>query len=225
LLQRTGGHIIAFLFARHSQYVNESILKPIQAPLLPSADTISKAMDEISSQESIQNTLRKMEIIISIPSPTLISSAIQPLIKNLFLLASYIQDTPQSYLKAQVTHLLEVFITSSSISADEIILLVNTMVESSSDEGWTYTPGDTGGISIRRIVSTDTHELGFNEIIGRIAIIMDLIGKTSDNVKSEIFVRILKPWYSFHEENPLKYFPLSAINSGLLRMFNYYRNF
>jgi hypothetical protein len=223
LLQNSGINIISFMLIRHSKLVQKYLLEPIQLPLLPLRN---QSTEIISTDESIERALRRLEVIISNPSsPTLISLLFQPLLLNLFLLSVYTSSTFHTKVKSQVTQLLASYFTASSSAATDAIHLIEEIVQVPADEGWTYAPGDEGGIVIRRVTIGDTHEYGFEEISNRVSVIVEILRETSNDVKSEIFVGIVRHWLSPYDENPLQYeFLITKANfSGHLRLFNYYK--
>ena len=211
------------MLVRHSKLVQKYLLGPIQLPLVPLRD---QSTEIISTDESIEKTLRRLEVIISNPSsPTLTSLLFQPLLLNLFLLSVYTSSTFHTKVKSQVTRILASYFTASSSAATDAIHLIEQIVRVPADEGWTYAPGDSGGIAIRRVTIEDTYEYGFEEISKRVSIIIEILRETSDNVKSEIFVGIIRHWLSPYDENPLQYKLLvtKANFSEHSRMFSYYK--
>lgn len=206
LLRSAGVHILSFMIVRHSKFVQKYILEPIQSPLLPSKDQITtSSTDIISSDELIEGALQRFDTITSNPSPILISMLFRPLLFNLFLLSVYTQNTFHAKIRGQVTQFLVLYLKSSSSAATDVLYLVERMLRTSIDEGWIYAPGENGGIAIRKITVEDTHELGFDEISTRVSIIIEILKEASSDVKSEIFVGIIRQWLSPHKDNPLLY--------------------
>jgi hypothetical protein len=205
LLRTAGVHIISFLLNHHTKYVGRYILEPIQAPLLPLEGKVASSVDLISSDDSIEKALLRLEVAIANHSSTFASPLVRPVLLNLFLLAAYTSNTFHSNIRKQVTHLLKSYLKSSSSGATDTLSLIERLVWTSNENGWTYTPGAQGGIAIRCVTSTETADIGFDEITVRIAIIIDIIRETSDDMKSEIFVGIIRHWFSPHEDNPLQY--------------------
>ena len=179
----------------------------MQSPLLPSIDQISASVDVISTDEAIEKTLQRLVVITTNPSPQLFSFLLKPVLLNLFLLSVYTQNTFHTIAKTQATKLLESYLNSSSSSAADALDLVQRVLWTNTGEGWTYSAGDHGGIAIRRVETTDVHELGFDEISFRISTIIEIIHGTSIDVKSEIFVGIIRLWLSPHDDDPLSYSP------------------
>lgn len=207
LLQTSGVTIISFMIIHHAELVRQFILQPIQSPLLPSKDQILGAISIISTDEAIEKILERLVIVTTNPSPQLISLLMQPLLLNLFLLAVYTKDTLHVNLRAQTIRLLETYFKFSSSSVADALHLVERLLWTATNKGWTYSAGDHGGISIRRVESGKLHELGFDEISARVSTIIEIIRGASDDVKSEIFVGIIRRWLSPDDENPLSYGP------------------
>ena len=181
-----------------------NILERIRKPLLPSG-TISNEV--ISTDESISQCLRRLEVITSNSVQALISSAIHALVKNLFLLSVYAHESHHFNIKTQVAHLLSSYLASTPSPATGVLDLVEQLLVTSHAEGWMYTPGGTGGIAIRRVTEGDIREVGFEEIFTRVAMVVEIIAKTSDDIKSEIFVGVVRRWLSPRDEDPLLYLP------------------
>ena len=74
-----------------------------------------------------------------------------------------------------------------------------------------YTPGGTGGVAIRRASEGDIHDVGYEEIFARVATVVEIIEKASDDIKSEIFVGVVRRWLSPRDEDLLLYFPSFTI--------------
>ena len=226
LLQSSGVHIISFMAIRHAELVRQFILQPIQSPFLPSKDQMSGAISIISTDEAIEKTLQRLVVVTTNPSPQLISLLMQPLILNLFLLSVYTQNTFHANLRAQTIQLLESYFKSSSSSVTDALHLVERLLWTTTSEGWTYSAGDHGGIAIRRVESGDVHELGFDDISARVSTIIEITRGASNDMKSEIFVGIIRQWLSPHDEDPLSYDPPKyLVNLVHLRMLNYCRSF
>ena len=190
---------------RHAELVQQFILRPIQSPLLPSKDKISGAVSVISNDEAIEKTLKRLVAITTNPSPQFISLLIQSLLLNIFLLAVYTQNTFHANLRAQTIQLLEAYLKFSSSSVSDALHLVERILRTTNNEGWTYSAGDHGDIVIRRVESGNVHELGFDEISARVSTIVEITRGASNDVKSEIFVGIIRHWLSPHDEDPLSY--------------------
>ena len=204
-MQKCGVSVISFLFQNRKALLEPYILQPIRKSL---SSFGSNATDIISTDKAIRTSLRRLEIIISNSAPPLISSAIQPLVKNLFLLSVYTHDSPHSSIRIQAKHILTVYLASTSAAATDALQLVEQLLATCIAEGWTYTPGGTGGIAIRRATETDVPDIGFENIFARVAVLVEIIEKTSDDVKSEIFVGVLTRWLSPNDEDPLSYVSL-----------------
>jgi hypothetical protein len=211
LLQTSGVHIISFMAIRHSELVRQFILQPILSPLLSSKDQISGAISIISTDEAIEKTLQRLVVITTNPSPLLISLLMQPLILNLFLLAVYTQSTFHANLRTQTVQLLGSYLKSSSSSVTGALHLVERLLWTTTSEGWTYSTGGHGGIAIRRVESGNVHELGFDEISARVSTIIEITRGASNDVKSEMFVGIIRQWLSPHDEDPLWYAPRNIL--------------
>lgn len=207
LLQTSGVNIISFMIIHQAELVRQFILQPIQSPLLPSKDQMSGAISIISTDEAIEKTLERLIVITTNPSPQLISLLMQPLLRNLFLLAVHTKDTFHANLRAQTIRLLETCFKFSSSSVADALHLVERLLWTATNDGWTYSAGDHGGISIRRVESGYLHELGFDEISARVSSIIEITKGASHAVKSEIFVGIIRHWLSPDDENPLSYGP------------------
>jgi hypothetical protein len=207
LLQTSGVHIISFMVIRHAELVRQFILEHIQSPLLPSKDQMSGSVSTISTDEAIEKTLQRLVVITMCHSPELISLLMQPLLLNLFLLAVYTQNTFHANFRAQTIQLMDYYLKSSSSSVTDALHLVERLLRTTTNEGWTYSAGDHGGIAIRQAESRNVHELGFDEISARVSTIIEITKGASNDVKSEIFVGIIRHWLSPHEEDPLSYGP------------------
>jgi hypothetical protein len=223
LLGKCGVSIISFLVRNHAALVERSILEPIRKPLLPSG-TISNEI--ISTDESIRQCLRRLEVITLNSGQALISSAIRPLVKNLFLLSVYTRESHHSNIKTQVVHLLSSYLASTPSPATDVLDLVEQISVTSNAEGWIYTPGGTGGVAIRRATKGDIHDVGFEEIFTRVATVVEIIGKASDEIKSEIFVGVVRRWLSPRDEDLLLYFsPSEKLMTVHLRTLSCCRKF
>ena len=176
-------------------------------PLLPSQDLVTKMPEAITSDELLETTIRRLEIVTSVPSPTLISPWLRPLARNLFVLAVYAMAMSRLEINSSVRQILEKYIGSLPSSSDLLVLL-DLILFVPSTEGWVFAPGDTGSICIRRATSADSITLGFDEINSRIFIFVDVLKTASDDVKSEIFVGIIRRWFSPHEDDYMKYSPM-----------------
>jgi len=203
LLGKCGVSIISRLVRNHAGLVERNILEPIRKPLLLSG-TIS--IDIISTDESIRQCLRRLEVITSNSGQVLIYSAIRPLVKNLFLLLVYTHESHHSNIKTQVAHLVSSYLASTPSPATDVLDLVEQLSVTSYVEGWMYTPGGTGGVAIRRATEGDIHDVGFEEIFTRVATVVEIIAKASDDIKSEIFVGVVRRWLSPRDEDLLLYF-------------------
>ena len=152
--------------------------------------------ETIYEDTSLDLCLSRLEIIASNPSPTLITSLIQPLQLNLFLLLAYIQTKPQSLIKSRVIHLFEVYFTSSPTPANDILHLIDDILNRPSD--WSFSPGGHGGIAIKRNYSFESLNLEFIE--PRIESVLTILEKVSESTKSEVFVGIVRKWFSLEDE-------------------------
>jgi hypothetical protein len=215
LLGKCGVSIISFLIRNHATLVERNILEPIRKPLLPSG-TIS--MEIISADESIRLCLRRLEVITSNSGQALIYSAIRPLVTNLFLLSVYAHESHHSNIKTQVAHLLSSYLASTPSPATDVLDLVEQLSVTSYAEGWMYTPGGTGGVAIQRAAVGDIHDVGYEDIFGRVATVVEIIEKVSDDIKSEIFVGVVRRWLSPRDEDLLLYFsPFAKLTPVHLR--------
>lgn len=133
----------------------------------------------------------------------MISLVLRPPLLNLFLLSVYTQDTFHKIVGAQVTQLLGLFLKSSSLT--DALYLIERILWTSDRDGWTYSPGDNGGIAIRRVTNADAHDLRFDQISARVSTIIEIARETSSDVKSEIFACIIRNWLSQRVGHPLKY--------------------
>jgi len=72
---------------------------------------------------------------------------------------------------------------------------------------WTFGPGGHGGVAVRRIATAETLDL--NSIQSRIESLLEILEKTPENTKSEIFVGIVRKWLSPQDEmDPMQYIPV-----------------
>lgn len=202
LLQKCGVCIISFLFRNHQALVERNILGPTRKALLPSG---TNASEILSDDESIRTSLHRLEVIASNSTQPLNSSAIRPLLQNLFLLSVYTHEPHQTSINAQVSHILTSYFASSPSSAIDVLHLVRYVLDISAAQGWMYAPGATGGIAIRRARESDTSNVRFDEILVRVAAVVEMIGKTSEDIKSEVFVGVIRTWLSPHDDDPLLY--------------------
>ena len=225
-MRKAGAHIISFLLLRHSILVQRNILEPIRSPFLPSDGDLSKNVGIISSDESIRKALQRIEDILSNHFPGLISSLLQPILLNLFYLTAYTQNTVHQQIKAQVTRILTAYLSASSCPGADVLRLVENISHTPSAYGWTYTPGDQGGIAIRRTTADDSHDTDFDTISSRVLIIVETLRDTSDMVKSEVFVGVIRYWLSPRQDDPIRYHRVKyCSNSGGLRTLSYCKNY
>jgi hypothetical protein len=214
------------MFPRHSSLVIRYFLDPIRSSLLPSKDEVSRAVDVISDDASVAKAFQRLEALTSEPFPTFISSLLRPLLFNLYLLSAYLRPTPRSTLKKKVLQLFRRYLKVASSPAKAVLYLVHRMLYLSVAEGWTWTPGDEGGIEIRRSVSDDQSlGLGLEEVGARVEVIVEVVGTTSDDVLSEVFVGIMRRWLAPEDDNPIQYIHCDDTNSGPLQMSSCCRNF
>lgn len=201
LLQKTGSHIISFMFSRHAELVDKYIFEPIRLALLPSEEGIKNSIDVISTEESIEKAVHRLEALLSMPSSSLISLLFRPLALNVFLLSIYTQGTFHTKMGDRTRQLLSSYIISSSCPVVDVLYLVERLLDSTIDQGWTFTAGSDGGIAIRRATDTDIRPLGFDETTRRISVLIEILRRTPDDVKTEVFVGVIRRWLSPHQDD------------------------
>src|SRR5579859_6493523 len=104
LLSASAAHIIAFMFSQHSELVKHHVVGPLQAALSPQVDASHPKPGELlTGDEAVRRSLRKLQLIVSVPSPVLISAILSPVIFTLFLLSVYTHGTHHVQLRAHVT--------------------------------------------------------------------------------------------------------------------------
>lgn len=176
--------------------MQQYIFDPIRRPLLPLVPSITTD-ETICEDTSLDLCLSHLEIIASNPSPTLITSLIQPLQLNLFLLLAYTQTTPQSLIKSRLIHLFQVYFTSSQSPANDILHLIDEILNRPSD--WSFASGGHGGIAVKRNHSFEA--LNLDSIEPRIESVLAILEKVSENTKSEVFVGVVRKWFSSEDES------------------------
>jgi hypothetical protein len=197
------------MFPRHLGLVRQYFLDPIRSSLLPSKDDVSRAADIISDDASVAKALKGLETLTSEPFPTLISSLLRPLLLNLYLLSAYLHPTPRSNLKTKVLQLFHRYVKAASSPTEDILYLVHRMLYSSTADGWMWTPGEEGGVAIRRSTSDDqSQERGLEADGARVEVIVAIVGIASDDVLSEVFVGIMRRWLAPEDDNAMQYTPL-----------------
>lgn len=212
LLSASAAHIIAFMFSQHSELVKHHIVGPVQSVLFPQRDASNpKPGDLLLGDEAVRRSLRKLQLIISVPSPVLISAILSPVIFTLFLLSVYTHGTHHTQLRAHVTELLDSYVKSSLSPATAILDLTEKMLISTQSFGWQFVAGDTGGIALRASSETVTG-LGLDEIQMRVEVIMEILDKAPEDVKAESFIRIMRQWlHSKGTIDPMRFVFLELI--------------
>lgn len=202
LLGKTSVHLIAFMIARHQSDVQKYILDPIRRPLnpqFPAADA------EISSDTAVGETLKRLELFVSEASQILISSTFQPILRPLFLLLVHVQDTFHTQLKDRLTVLLKTYFSASFSATADALVLVHHFLDQSESEGWTFAAGSSGVVAIRKAESVPT--LGFDEIVTRISTFVEILRDSADELKSAVFVAVIREWLAPKQDDPLRYPP------------------
>jgi hypothetical protein len=198
------------MFTHHADLVTRYILKPLRDPFLTSFDHAgSGSVEAISNGDSISKALRRLSIVPSAPLPNLVLALLHPLMLNLFLLGAYAATTPHSAEYKQVSALLQLYMGMALSSFEDAMYLVDRIMDISADDGWTYAAGDSGGISIRQASNDDLGELiDYSEIQARVQLVIEMLEKTSSDVKSEVLVAIIRRWLSpVDEDSPMLYTP------------------
>jgi hypothetical protein len=216
------------MFIRHAELVDQYIFGPIRLPLLPSKGRIEKnSVDVISTDESIERAVQRLEELLSTPSLTLVSLLFRPVALNVFLLSVYAQGTSHTKMGERTIQLLGSYMASSSSPAIDVLHLVERLSHIATDEGWTFTAGGEGGIAIRRTTDTDILSLGFDDIARRISVLIEILRETSDDVKTEVFVGVIRRWLSpHHDDDFLPYIIFKfVLTPGRSQMYNCYRKF
>jgi len=205
LLGKTAVHIMAFLVARHLDLVQRFILQEVRQPLNPSKSDTTTPSDEISSDAAIELTLTRLELFISEANPFLVSAVFQPILPNLFLLLVHVQNTFHTQLKGRITKILKVNFASSWSAMVDACHLVERILQRSEDEGWTFAAGSSGGIAIRKVDGMESMPLRFDQITIRISTFVELLKDSSDEVKSRVFVGVIRKWLIPKSDDPLQY--------------------
>jgi hypothetical protein len=199
LLGKTSVHVIAFMNARHQTDVQKYIFDPIRRPLNP---PFPDAVGEISSDTAVSETFKRLEIMISEASPILISSTLQPILRPLFLLLVHVQNTFQAQLKDRLMALLKTYFTSSFSATADALDLVHHLLDQSEHDGWAFAAGSSGGVAIRKAQSVPA--LGFDEIVTRISTFVEILGESADELKSDVFVAVIREWLAPKQNDPLR---------------------
>lgn len=202
LLQNAGAHIVSFMSMRQPSLVEKHLLAPIRSPLLPTNDALLSVDEVYSNDESIARTLQRVETITSNHLPSLISSLLQPILLNLFLLACYTHSSLNSKIHAQAVEFVRMYFALLSSTTTDALDLIGRSLYLSEYEGWTYSPGDHGGIAIFRVTETSERSMDLDEISKRVSVIVEVLGHASNDIKSEVFVDIVRHWLS-QEDDPL----------------------
>jgi hypothetical protein len=187
------------MIARHQSDVRKYILDPIRRPLNP---PFSASDDELSSDTAITETLKRLEVIVSEASPILISSVLQPILRPLFLLLVHVQNTFHTQLKDRLTTLLKTYLSVSFSATADALDLVHHFLDQPESDGWTFAAGSSGGVAIRKAESVPT--LGFDEIVTRISTFVEILKDSTDELKSAVFVAIIREWLAPKQEDPLR---------------------
>jgi len=204
LLQRAAAHIITQLMTKHEAFVARYIFDLIQEPLLPRPSD-SMMNDVVFEDTAVEICLNRLEKITLNPAPPLVISLLQPILPNLFLFLAYTQTAPQSLLKSKILNLIQTYLTASPTPLKDVLSLIERMLYVPPD--WTFGPGGHGGVAVRRISTAETLDL--NSIQSRIENLLEILEKTSENTKSEIFVGIVRKWLSSQDEmDPMQYIPV-----------------
>jgi len=161
--------------------------------------------DEISSDATIELTLTRLEIFMSEANPLLVSAVFQPILSNLFLLLVHVQNTFQTQFKERITKVLKMNFRSSWSAMVDASHLVERILRRSEDEGWKFAAGSSGGIAIRKVDGMESAALGFDQILARISTFVDLLEDSSDEVKSSVFVGVIREWLTPKSDDPLQY--------------------
>jgi hypothetical protein len=200
VIQRVATHILAHLVLKDAASVEKSIFNPIREPL-SLGSTTSDYADVIFEDTAVERSLSSLERIVLNPSPSLVISLLQPVLLNLFLLLAYTQSTPQSYLRSRVLNLMHSYLTASSAPLQDLLNLNEKIFYVPE---WTFAPGGHGGVEIRRTSSLESVNLEFIQF--RIESLLEILEKTSEATKSEVFVGIVRKWLSPQSEaDPLRY--------------------
>src|SRR5579862_7150448 len=212
LLSTSAAHIIAFVFSQHSELVKHHVVGPIQSALCPQVDASQpKPGDLLLEDEALRRSLRKLQLIVSVPSPVLTSAILSPVLFTLFLLSVYTHGTHHIQLRAHVTELLDSYVTSSSSPVNAILDLTQKMLVSTQSLGWQFVAGDTGGIAIRASSETVTGS-GLDEIQMRVEVIMEILDKAPEYVKAESFIWVMRHWlHSKSTSDPMRFVFLELI--------------
>jgi len=205
LLGKTAVRIIAFLSAHHLDLVQQFILEEVRRPLNPSRSDTAMLSDEISSDATIELTVTRLEIFMSEANPLLVSALFQPILSNLFLLLVHAQNTFHTQFKERITKVLKMNFRSSWSAMVDASHLGERILRRSEDEGWTFAAGSSGGIAIRKVDGTESAPLGFAQIIARISTFVDLLKDASDELKSWVFVGVIREWLTPKSDDPLQY--------------------
>jgi hypothetical protein len=204
--QNSAKQIIAYMYRRHSTLVTRHLLEHMRSPLLPSTDDVSRTIDVISTDASIRTALRRLENVVSQPIPVFAYPLLRPLLLNLYLLSAYIRPTPHMVMKETIAALFEVYLKVTPSPSADIHYLVDRILYSSSLDGWLWSSGDEGGVSIRRITADDeTSVLSLEEIQARVELIVEIVHTAPDDVLSEVLVGIMRQWLSPVEDSPMQY--------------------
>jgi len=194
LLSASAAHIIAFLSTQHPALVSRDILSPVQAVFSPNPVTsIFGSGGLLSDDEAVRHSLKQLQLISSNSTPSLITALLSPILFNLFLLLVYTHGSHHSVLRSQVTQLLEAYLKYSSSPASGLLDLTRNLLSTSESHGWSFAAGETGGVAIHRIPQTKD-DLGLDDIQTRVEVFMEISQHASEEVKSEVFVGVIKQW-------------------------------
>lgn len=202
LLSASATHIISLLFSQHSELVSRHILNPVQTPLSPRPEVNSGGL--LSEDEAVQHSLKQLQVISSNPTPALITALLRSILFTLLLLSVYTHGTHHSVIRTQVNQLLETYIKSSSSPAVDILDLTKKITLSTETQGWSLVAGETGGIAIRS-TSEERELLDLEEIQTRVEVLIEILEKASDEVKSEIFVGVIRQWLHPESDNSMRF--------------------
>jgi hypothetical protein len=193
------------MFAQHSNLVTRYILNPLREPLLtPTNYTASESIGASSDGEPIAKALRRLGLIVSTPLQNLVLASIRSLLVNLFLLGAYTATAPHAADYEQVSLILQSYLAIALSPAEDAMYLVDRILHTSTTDGWTYTAGSAGGISIRRAVNDEI--IGPDETQARVQLVLEVLANSSSDVKSEVFVGIIRRWLSpVDDDSPMKY--------------------
>jgi len=92
---------------------------------------------------------------------------------------------------------MQTYFTASQSPSQGLLYILERLAET--PPNWTFTPGEHGGVAIKQNSSPQAIDL--NSIQNRVESFLEILDKTSDDTKSEVFIGIVRKWLSLLGES------------------------